>query len=328
MLYLEPDDIARMHTEGVVTMADHIEAIEAAYRDKGAGGVEILPRGNLWATPKTPGERPRSLKAAGALIRGLGVMGTVSYSAGYRTGINVWIQVFSSETGELLALLNGSEMSLWKTGATAAVAARALSRPESSVVAMIGTGRYARAQLLGLLAVRKVREVRCHSRNAEGRDAFARWVETLPQGVSARSCPSARDAVEGADIVVTVTTSPQPVVEGEWLVPGAHCNAVGMHYPEMREIDSAAVKRSRVLVDDMEQALQEKGELLVPLRAGEISRDHIAGELGDVLAGRIAGRESPAAITLFCSGGVAHEYMASCAMLVRKAAESGFGRKI
>ena len=329
MLYIGPQDIARMHAEGVITMGDYVEAIHAGYRDKGEGGVQVLPRMNLWAEENRPGTRPRSLKVAGGLARGLDVMGTVAYSAGYGSGgIDLWIQIFSADTGEMLALLHGDELSLWKTGATAAVAARAMSRPESGVVAMIGTGRFARMQLTGLMAVRKITELRCYSRGESGRDAYVQWAKGLLGNARVRSAPSAREAADGADIVVTVTTSKQPVLEGAWLAPGTHCNAVGMHYPEMREIDTAVVARSRVIVDDLDQALQEKGELLIPLRAGEIAREHILGDLGDVLCGRVQARDSREAITLFCSGGMALEYLATGAMVFRKAREAGIGASL
>ncbi|HKU84762.1 MAG TPA: ornithine cyclodeaminase family protein [Casimicrobiaceae bacterium] len=326
MRYIGPADIARLHAEGVITMTDYVEAIHAVYRDKGEGGVQVVPRANLWAEENRPGTRPRSLKIAGALTGALGVMGTVAYSAGYGGGgIDLWIQLFSTTTGEAVALLHGGELSLWKTGATAAVAARAMSRPESGVVAIIGTGRFARTQLTGLMAVRTITELRCYSRGESGREAFAQWAKSIVGDATVRATASAREAVEAADIVVTVTTSRSPALEGAWLAPGTHCNAVGMHYPDMREIDTFAVQRSRVIVDDIDQALQEKGELLIPLRAGDIGREHILGELGDVLCGRVQARDSREAITLFCSGGVAIEQLASCAMVARKAGEAGIG---
>jgi alanine dehydrogenase len=200
----------------------------------------------------------------------------------------------------MLAHLHGQSLSLWKTGATAAVAARHMARPDARTVGMIGTGNYARTQLLGLATVRPIREVRCYSRGREGRERFAEWAKDAVPGLTARPVETAREAAEGADIVVTVTTSRQPVLEGAWLAPGAHCNFVGMHYPEAREVDTDAIQRGRVIVDDVDQAWGEKGEIMIPLGAGEIARDHVKGDLGSVIAGKVPGRRDDKEITVFC----------------------------
>ena len=151
--------------------------------------------------------------------------------------------------------------------------------------------------------------------------------DLLP-GVTVRTVDSAREATEGADILVTVTTARTPVVEGAWLSPGMHCNVVGAHYPDAREIDSLAVRRSRVVVDDLDQAWGEKGELLIPLAAGEIGRDHVVGDLGAVLTGRCVGRTADSDITMFCSGGTALEYVGVCAMLYERARAAGAGQRL
>jgi len=327
-LLLDTPDIERLHRDGLVTMADHVEAIEAAYRCLGQGSASAFPRINLLVTPGSD-PKSRSLKVGGGTLPDAGMMGSVLYSAGFSKGrIELWVPLFSTTTGELAGLVRGQAVSLWKTGATAAVGAKALAREDASVVGLIGTGNYARTQLLGLAAVRRLGLVRCFSRTAEGRDAFVRWAsEALPE-VTVEAAATAREAVEDADIVVTVTTAREPVFEGAWLKPGAHVNAVGAHYPAMREVDTETVVRSRVVVDDLEQALHEQGEVMIPLAEGAIGRDHILGDLGGLLAGRFAGRSAPEQITLFCSGGVAIEYMGSCAMLVQRAAQAGIGQQL
>jgi alanine dehydrogenase len=125
-----------------------------------------------------------------------------------------------------------------------------------------------------------------------------------------------------------VTTSREPVVEGAWISPGTHCNFVGMHYPEAREVDSAAIQRARVIVDDLAQAWGEKGEIMIPFARGEIAKDHVAGDIGSVLAGTVAGRTSDREITAFLSGGTALEYVGACAMLNDRAREAGIGQTL
>lgn len=328
-LFLDAHHIARLHTEGHVGIGDYVDAIEGAYRDQGEGKLQLLPRQNFWWAGANPSNRGPSLKLAAAVLEGVGVIGVPMYTAGFKPGaIDLWIALFGTKTGDLLGHFHGQALSLWKTGATAAMAARHLSRKNSATVAMLGTGQYARTQLLGLAAVRPIREMRCYSRRPEGRDAFATWARQAVPGLTVRATDNARDAVDGADIVVTVTTSKTPVLEGAWLSPGAHCNLVGMHYPETREADTETIRRSRVIVDDLDQAWGEKGEIMTPLAAGEISRDHVAGNIGSVIAGKIPGRRSASEITAFCSGGTALEYVGVCAMLHAKALAAGIGQRL
>jgi alanine dehydrogenase len=273
--------------------------------------------------------RGPSLKLAAAVLEGLGVIGVPLYTAGYRRGvIDLWIALMSTKNGEMLAHIHGQSMSLWKTGAMAAVATRHMARAGAATVGMIGTGQYARTQLLGLAAVRKLRELRCYSRNAENRARFAVWARGAVPGLTVAPVDSARAAVEGADVVVTVTTSRTPVIEGAWIAPGTHCNLVGMHYPEAREVDTETIRRGRVVVDDLDQAWGEKGEIIIPFAAGEIARDHIAGDIGSVIAGKVPGRRDQREITVFCSGGTALEYVGASAMIYEAARRAGIGQSL
>jgi ornithine cyclodeaminase/alanine dehydrogenase-like protein (mu-crystallin family) len=249
------------------------------------------------------------------------------YTTHFRPGeADMGILVFSGSTGDLAGMLHGKALSLWKTGATAAVAARHLARGDARRAAIIGTGYYASAQLECLATVRDFDEIRCYSRDAARRQQFVAWAaaKVVPD-TRVIEAPSAREAVANADVVVTITTSAQPVVEGRWLAPGSHCNAMGQHAPAARELDSAAVTGARVIVDARAQAMQEKGEILVPLRAGEIGADHVAGELGEVIAGSIRGRTHATERTVFCSGGTALEYMGLCSLLLDRARAAGLG---
>jgi ornithine cyclodeaminase/alanine dehydrogenase-like protein (mu-crystallin family) len=280
-----------------------------------------------------PQPRSRALKLSASYMRASGVMGASIYSTHYRPGeVDMWLLVFSGESGDLAGILHGKALSLWKTACTGAVAVRHLARADARRAALIGTGRYATTQLRCLAAVRPLEEVRCYSRDPDRLAAFVQeagsesnFASAAPRLIAARS---ARDALDGADIVVTITTSPVPVVEGAWLAPGMHVNALGQHAPAARELDSAAVVRSRVFVDAREQALAEKGELLIPLAAGEIDQHHVRGELGEVVAQRVPGRISDEEVTLFCSGGTALEYMGLCGRLLERGRAAGIGHPL
>lgn len=325
-VFLNDSHIQALHDSGAVTMSDYVAAVEAAYRDQGTGDFQILPRQNFWI--ERPGQaKPGSLKVGGGLLKNVGVMGCSMYATGYGGGMNLWVTLYSAVHGGVEAILHGA-IGPMKTGATSAVAAKYMARPKAATVALIGTGEQARTQLMGLMAVRPITTVRVFSRRAENRDRFAAWArERFPQ-LSVQPTSTAQAAVEGADIVVTVTNSKTPVIEADWIAPGAHCNFIGAHYPEQREVDGATLKRGRVVVDDIDQAFHEKGEILIPLKAGEITRDIVLGDIGSVITGKLVARRHADDITMFLSGGTALEYMGASAMLARKAREAGFGQEL
>lgn len=328
-LYLGPGDLERLFAQGHVSIADCISAVEASFLEHGQQQVGILPRQILWAEERPASPRARALKLSASYMRGSRVMGASLYSVQYRPGdLDMWITLFSGETGRMLGILHGKALSLWKTGATAAVATRYMARGESTTAALIGTGRYAQAQLLSVAAVRDLTRVLCFSRDTSRLRAFVEWAAGALPAVEVVAAGSARQAVEAADIVVTITTSPTPVVEGAWIRPGTHCNAMGQHAPGTRELDSAAVTGARLIVDSIDQALNEKGEILIPIAEGILDRAQIAGELGAVVAGHVPGRRTADEKTVFCSGGTALEYMGLCDMLLKRARAAGLGQEL
>ena len=328
-LYLGPGDLERLFAQGHVSIDDCITAVEASFLEHGQQQVGILPRQILWAEERPLSPRARALKLSASYMRASRVMGASLYSVQYRPGdVDMWITLFSGETGRMLGILHGKALSLWKTGATAAVAARHMARADATSAALIGTGHYAKAQLLSLAAVRKLTRVLCFSRDTSRLRVFVDWAADMFPEAQVVAAESARQAVEAADIIVTITTSPTPVVKGAWIKPGAHCNAMGQHAPETRELDSAAVADARLIVDSIDQALNEKGELLIPMAAGIIDRKHIVGELGAVVAGRVAGRRTADEKTVFCSGGTALEYMGLCEMLLKRARAANLGQDL
>jgi ornithine cyclodeaminase/alanine dehydrogenase-like protein (mu-crystallin family) len=214
------------------------------------------------------------------------------------------IQLFRPETGEPLATLDGRLITEVRTAAVSAVATRYLARADAAVLAILGSGVQARSHLEALRLVRPFEEVRVWSpRHAA---AFAREF-----GV--RAAPSAEAAVRGADVVVTATTSPTPVLAGAWLSPGAHINAVGAPRPDWRELDDAVLARARLFVDSRAAAATESGDVIA---AG---LERVVGEIGEVAAGARPGRQSGDEVTLFKSLGLAVEDVATADLVYRKA---------
>ncbi len=323
-IFINESHIAQLIDDGHATMADFVAAVEAAYTDQGNGEFDILPRQNFEID--VPGRKAKaSLKIGGASLRGVGVMGASLYSGGFG-GMNLWITLYAAATGKVLAILHGAYIGQMKTGATSAMAAKHLSRKNSRNVGILGSSDQARTQLMGLAAVRDIKTVRVFSPDADHREAYATWAkETLPNH-DIKAVDSAEEAVRQADILVTVTNAHEPILDGDWIKPGTHCSIIGAHYPKRREIDTKTLLKGRVIVDDYDQAFNEKGEILIPLEAGEITRDHVKACIGEVITGAVPGRTSDDEITMFLSGGTALEYMGVSAMLHEKAVAAGIGQ--
>jgi ornithine cyclodeaminase/alanine dehydrogenase-like protein (mu-crystallin family) len=229
----------------------------------------------------------------------------------------------SGETGEPLAVLNASAVTEIRTAAVSAVATQLLATPDADVLAVIGTAGQARAHVEALSLARPLAEIRVAGRDLAKAERFA--ANVAANGVPVRACASIRDAVAGAGIVVTVTSSAEPVLRGDWLEPGMHVNAVGASQPGARELDSAAMGAGVLFADRRESLLAESGDYLLAAADGRTSPDAIRAELGEVLTGRAPGRVSADEITIFKSLGLAVEDLAAAACVYQNAAAAGTG---
>ena len=228
-------------------------------------------------------------------------------------------------TGELLSIMDGRYITEARTAAVSAVSVKHLAREEATRLAIIGTGVQARSHLEAISAVRHLNEIRVWSRSAANRAAFAREMRARTTA-TITPASSARNAVNAADVIVLATASREPVVQSDWIPDGAHVCAVGACRPDQREMDSALVARGRVFVDSRTGALAEAGDIILPIKEGAIGEKHVAGELGEVVLGRIAGRTSRDEVTIFKSLGMAVEDVAAAHLAYVKAAERGLGR--
>ena len=272
------------------------------------------------------GVMPAFLPAPGALGAKLVTVFPDNLARGL-PGHRAVIVLLDPETGELAAILDGRYITAVRTAAASAVSARHLARPGPATLAILGSGVQARSHLAALGRVREIAEVRVWSPTPASREAFVRDVSP---GVAApvRAVARAEDAVRGAGLVVLATASAEPVVCGDWVEPGAHVCAIGACRPNQREMDGELVARGRVFVDSRAGALAEAGDLVIPIAEGRLTPDHIAGELGDVVAGRATGRTSDDEITIFKSLGIAAEDVAAAALVYRRACERGLGRGV
>lgn len=235
------------------------------------------------------------------------------------------VLLHDGRTGELRAILNGSLVTSIRTAAVSAVATAALARPDSRVLALVGAGIQAGRHLESLAMTMAFDEIRVVGRSPESADRFAeRWTDLA----DVRPCRSVKAAVEGADVVVTVTNSAEPVLDRAWIADGVHINAVGSSVKSKRELDSATVAAASLFVDRRESTLNESGDFLIAAAELGLGPDHIRAEIGELLAGAATGRAGDGEITLFKSLGLAVEDLVAAELAVTVADELGFGTRL
>ncbi len=237
------------------------------------------------------------------------------------------VLLFETERGRLLAILDASEITAIRTAAVSGVATRLLAREDATDLVILGSGVQARTHLEAMLVARNISRVRVWSRNFENARTFAER-ESQRHLVSVIPVRAAQEAVAAADIICTTTAATEPVLAGDWISLGAHINAAGAFGPKTRELDTAAVVKSRLFVDRRESTLNESGDFLIPTREGAITNTHILGELGELLIEKVKGRTAPVEITLFKSMGIAIEDLASAHYVYNKAVRQGIGTEI
>src|SRR5580704_10889215 len=298
--------------KSLITMPLALECVQHSFQRLADGSALLHPRQRLHVPSKS------YLHYMAAADGTSGYMGLKIYTSS-RKGLRFLITLFSAESGDLLALIEADFIGQMRTGAASGIATRLLAREDARTVGIVGTGLQARTQLQANTQVRKLTEVRAFSRSTEKRDKFAReMMEALKIPVSA--VESAEAAVRDTDIVVTSTTSTSPVVEGAWLKPGAHINAIGANFPQKRELDAKAV-------DSREQSKMEAGDL-IQVFGEDAVRWLGVRELADIVGGKVAGRTGANEITLFKSNGIAIEDVVVAGRIFEMAQERKIGRNV
>jgi ornithine cyclodeaminase len=260
----------------------------------------------------------------------LGLKAVAIFPGNARLGLDTHqgaVLMLDPQTGRPAGLLDAASITAIRTAAVSAVATDALALHAATHLAILGAGVQAATHLQAIAAVRRLADVRVWNRtDARAEEFVAKESKRFPFPIAAVSTPQA--AVDGADIIVTVTASPVPVLQRSWVKAGAHINAVGSSTPSAREIDTATVADARVFVDRRESAESEAGDILIPVKEGRIGLSHIKGEIGEVIIGKVPGRTAPTEITLFKSLGLAVEDLASASYLMARAREAGVGARV
>jgi ornithine cyclodeaminase/alanine dehydrogenase-like protein (mu-crystallin family) len=314
VLLLTEEDVRQ-----ILTMDLALSAVEDGLRKMALDEAQNVPRARVQTD-----HAMMHIMAASA--KSLGVMGYKSYTTG-RKSQHFHLGLFDGKTGSLLALIQADYLGQVRTGAASGVATEFMARPDACEVGIFGSGRQARTQLQAICKVRKIRHVQVYSLNEEHRRQFAAEMAEACQ-TEIEPVPRPEMAAEDKDIIITATTSREPVLNGHWIAEGTHINAVGSNFLGKAEIDAVTVRRCEsIVVDSKDQARLEAGDFVQALEEGSIHWADVH-ELGQVIVGRYTGRAHPQDVTLFKSLGIAVEDVAVASRVYAKAQAMGLGRTI
>ena len=314
VLLLTEDEVRQL-----LTMEMALEAVEDALRKMALEEAHNIPRARCQTDHAM-------LHVMAAAAKTLGIMGYKAYTTS-KKGANFHLALFDGKTGGQTALIQADYLGQVRTGAASGVATQYMARPDAQEVGLFGSGKQARTQLLAVCKVRKVRRVQVYSPNEERRRQFAREMTDLCQ-CEIEPVPRPETAAEDKDIVITATTSREPVFNGHWIAEGTHLNVIGSNFLAKAEVDAVTVRRCEsIVVDSKDQARLEAGDFVAALEEGSIHWQDIH-ELGQVIVGRYTGRAHSQDVTLFKSLGLALEDIAVAARLVAKAQAAGVGRVV
>jgi alanine dehydrogenase len=320
--------LSEKEVQGLVDIDEMIQALEQAHMQFSTGEA-VMPVRQVVPLPKIKGRitsMPAYLSEANAL--GMKVVTFFPENAGKDLpAILAAVHLYSSETGKLSAVMDGTYITAIRTACASAAATKALANPETPVLGILGAGVQARTHIRALPQVRKIQNIKVYS--PSGSSAY-RLKEELESEVKIKIEPvkTAEEAVCGADLLVTATTAKEPILNSGWLKPGMHINAVGSHRPEAREIDAATMSRVKLFVDSREAILTECGDVLLAIKEGAIAENHASVEIGEVLAARKAGRTKAEEITLYKSVGIAIQDVAAAHLVYQKARQRNIGLQV
>ena len=313
--------------QGLLNMEDTIGILEQAFGEL-AEGTSIMPPRTAVSDPDHNGWyafMPAQLKKMGAL----GIKAVTVYKDNQaKFGLPVTpatIILMDGETGKTISVMDGGYITAMRTGAVSGLATRYMARPDAKVAGVLGTGVQARAQLSGMATAHKLERAICFSMDTpENQQKFADDLAGQT-GVPVSVVGSVQELIEGSEILALATTATTPVVDGDWVQPGTHINAIGSHAPGVRELDTKTVVKSKIICDNVEACLAEAGDLQIPMEEGALKESDIRGEISELVSGQKKGRESDSEITLFKSVGLSIQDISVAYHVYGKARAQGVG---
>jgi alanine dehydrogenase len=295
--------LSEKKVKSILTMDDTLKAVEMAFRAKGQGNIQLPPKMYLYYETHNgdlrvmPSYIP-SLDISGVKVVNVHPNNPKKYKL---PSVMATILLVNPANGYPIGVLDGTWITTMRTGAASGVASKYLARPDASVLALVGAGAQAETQLEAILKVRKIKKVKLYDIVRQISERFVKKYKHLK--LDFKICNTVKECVKDADIICTVTPVRKPIVKAAWVKKGAHINAMGADAPGKEELEPLLVKRSKIIIDDWDQA-SHSGEINVPLAKGIISKKDIFAEIGDVVTGKKKGRTSPNDITIFDSTGL------------------------
>ncbi len=319
--------LSRKDIQSFFSMRMCMEAVEKAFADL-ATGKASLPQRTPIVVPDQHGLAlfmPAHIKSLGALGAKVVTVFKDNVAKHQLPTVLGTIILLDQATGFPLALMDGGYLTAMRTGAVSGVATKYMARPDANVAGIFGTGVQALTQVLGVHEARPLVKLRAYSIDSvEARKQFAAQI-TAQTGIPVELVDNPAAAATDVGIIILATTAVTPILDGRWIRPGTHINGVGSHAPQQRELDSLSIQRSRIICDLTDACKAEAGDLIIPAAAGEWAWDRVAGDLGEVITGKVAGRTSREEITLFKSVGLAIQDMAAARVVFDEAAKRGVG---
>ncbi len=322
--------LSRRDVESVLTMPDCLAAVETAFAEL-ARGRTVMPQRSVFRVEAHNGLFLGMPAYIGGDLDALGLKVVTVYPDNpAKHGIPTifgTLLLCDSQTGRAVAIMDAGYLTAVRTGAASGVATRYLAREDARTCVVFGAGVQARQQLVAMKLVRPIEKVIVLDVVPEARESFA---ADLGPALEVEITPTedAEAAVRQADIIVTASSSHDPVFEGEWLAAGTHINNIGSHSPEARELDTATVARAKFVADLREANLAEAGDILIPIAEGAVGEDHIFASLGEIVSGEKPGRENPEEITVFKSCGLAIQDVSTALAVYTAAREQGVGTEV
>ncbi len=316
MLVLSDQDVAKL-----LTMDEAVLAVESAFSELQRGMVRMPTRSTIMV-PEHNGSisyMPSYLEESGT--QAMKIISIYPDNPKQKLPTTAaWIVVNDPKTGQIKAFMEASHLTAMRTGAVSGVAAKYLAPKDATTVAIFGAGAQARTQVLAAATVRKIKRVRVYDPIKIAVDRFADDIEKR-LGVDVLKASSGEEACRGADIVMTATTSKTPVVNRSWLGANTHVSAIGAFYPDYRELDTATIRDAKVVIDEWEAIKLEAGDILIPIKEGAITEEHIYATLGELVTGIKPGRKSKDDLTVFKSVGIAIQDCSVANLILKKVLE-------
>jgi ornithine cyclodeaminase/alanine dehydrogenase len=300
MFFLSDHDI-----EKLLTMEEVINTVESAFKEYAEEGVLLPPRSTIMI-PKYNGSisfMPSYLQKSEAQATKIISIYPDNPEKGLPTTV-AWIVVNDPETGIIKAFMDATYLTAMRTGAITGVAAKYLAPEDANVAAIFGAGVQGRTQVWAICTVRPINKVYVYDLNQLAMESFADDM-SIKLGIDVVPARSGEEACEEADVVLTATTSSEPVLKYDWLKEKVHVSAIGAFYPDWRELDTATVASSKLVIDDYEGIMLEAGDILIPIKEGAINENHIYAELKELVSGEKRGRTPEDGVTVFKSVGIA-----------------------